>query len=273
MAVPWGPIIAAGASIAGSAINYASDQQAYAYNERWNKKALKESKRQFDISSTQSIQRRVADAKAAGLHPLYALGAASASPSGFSPSGAPSGSYVGEGIAQAGKAIGTAVDRRSPKLSAVEKAQVAELQSRTAVNLAEAQRIDSERKTNEGRANVHQDVWKVPPSGPHIHPSGVKTWGLGERKPAARPKKLPAKPVLRDSLGYPIWIPPHLRGFARMAEDQFGEGGDTLAYAHFLRTMARHEADWERVFMREGQRQKRRDIRRRKRYTRPRDRF
>lgn len=69
------------------------------------KKSTKEAKRQFNIQMNESIQRRVADAREAGIHPLFALGASvGASPTMFA-GGSSAGGGLGEGIAEAGRAV------------------------------------------------------------------------------------------------------------------------------------------------------------------------
>lgn len=84
-----GPIISAGASLLGGIFSRNSEakmQKKFAQN---------------------AIQWKVADAKAAGVHPLFALGANTAQ---YSPT-----NVVGDSIARAGQDIGQAVDRmRTP---------------------------------------------------------------------------------------------------------------------------------------------------------------
>lgn len=110
----WGAVIAAGASLAGSALSSRNsekdrDSQASMHGENL---AMQ---RQF---AQEGIRWRVADAKAAGIHPLYALGAQlpSYSPSTYIPGG---DSGAGAHLAQAGQDIGRAVDatRTSPERS------------------------------------------------------------------------------------------------------------------------------------------------------------
>lgn len=67
-----------------------------------------------------SIQRRVADARRAGVHPVAALGAGGI---GSSPAGS---AFVGEGIARGGQAVGNALSRTLDTDSAALKALVLE---------------------------------------------------------------------------------------------------------------------------------------------------
>ena len=60
------------------------------------------------------MQRARADAEAAGLHPLFALGSAGAGSASISLSPTPTGSYAGTGIARAGEAIADEI-RARPK--------------------------------------------------------------------------------------------------------------------------------------------------------------
>ncbi len=69
------------------------------------------------------MQRAVADAKAAGLHPLFALGSAGAGSASISLGPTPTGSYAGTGISRAGEAIGQGItqhykDKRTGRLDA-----------------------------------------------------------------------------------------------------------------------------------------------------------
>ncbi len=97
----WPAVIAAGASIAGSLLSKGGGQS----------KAMTGYYRAEDKIARESIyQTSVADAKAAGLHPLFALG----SSANFSPSGqyiSQTGSAAGEGVARAGEHIAQGMRR------------------------------------------------------------------------------------------------------------------------------------------------------------------
>ena len=85
-----------------------SDRQfrkAQKFQGKWNKKSLAFARKQLKLQdrlTTQGIQRRVNDARKAGLHPLYALGGTiSASPTTFIPGQSPTGSSPGIATAAA----------------------------------------------------------------------------------------------------------------------------------------------------------------------------
>lgn len=174
----WGPLISAGSSLLGGFLNRREAKQqtgdgqfwnrfdadrAFDASERWNQLAyglgrdqFNEARRQFDVGhdyATRQAQIRVADAKAAGLHPLYALGAsANISPTvsggGFSPGAAPvagqhpTGSAFDTGIAEAGRAVASWMSKREARAEArrrylVEDARADELH-RSTINMQHA---------------------------------------------------------------------------------------------------------------------------------------
>lgn len=101
----WPAVIAAGASIAGGLMGAGSaDKQKDA------QLANADADRALAIQmANEGIRWRVADARAAGIHPLYALGAQlpSHSPTTFIPGET---GHLGRGIAEAGQHIGRAVE-------------------------------------------------------------------------------------------------------------------------------------------------------------------
>lgn len=101
----WGSIISAGASLAGSLLGKSSADKAHDAQMELGGQSLA---LQREMAQN-GIRWRVADAKAAGLHPLYALGAQpfNSSPVSYIP-GDTSG--ISAGLAQAGQDIGRAVD-------------------------------------------------------------------------------------------------------------------------------------------------------------------
>ncbi|AZL82909.1 DNA pilot protein [Apis mellifera associated microvirus 39] len=100
----WDAVIGAGASIIGGLLGSESEDNA-ADTQLEIARQNQQMQREF---AQQGIRWRVSDAQAAGIHPLYALGAQipTYSPSQFIPGG---GNALGEGIAQAGQHLGRAV--------------------------------------------------------------------------------------------------------------------------------------------------------------------
>lgn len=102
-----------------------------------SKKSLKEARRQFNAQMDESIQRRVADAKAAGVHPLFALGASvGASPTTIAGQ-SNTGSMVGESIAEAGRAVSNYAQGKG--LQRVQQAQIRSAEANATRDEAEAQ--------------------------------------------------------------------------------------------------------------------------------------
>lgn len=93
------------AMLAGAGISAGANLLGGVLGSSANKKAIKEQRRMFNAQMDQSIQRRVADAKKAGVHPLFALGASV----GASPTSTIAGSAMGEGLAAAGDAVGQGI--------------------------------------------------------------------------------------------------------------------------------------------------------------------
>ena len=105
------------------------------------------------------IQRRVADAKAAGVHPLYALGASTTAGPTFA-----TGSRVGDAIGSISRSVQKG--RKSTGLSLVDKAAIAESESRTRESNARTDTVlwnleNSKVKRAQQLANTQQDSTQV----------------------------------------------------------------------------------------------------------------
>ncbi len=95
---------------AGSLISGSRQKKQYSQSMAFEREKFAEGKKQFASQMDQSIQRRVADASKAGIHPLFALGgSAGAAPTisaGSAP--APTGSAVGDSISRIGARMAAA---------------------------------------------------------------------------------------------------------------------------------------------------------------------
>ncbi|MEM2002493.1 MAG: hypothetical protein QXT77_07620 [Candidatus Methanomethylicaceae archaeon] len=118
-----GSLIAAGGSIAGSLMGASSQRKA-------NKRNIL-AQREF---AQKGIRWRVADAKAAGVHPLFALGAQTSS---FTPSIQPT--TDGSGVANASAHIGDAVARKGMQKIEQQAAAVAAAEAASRINANNAQ--------------------------------------------------------------------------------------------------------------------------------------
>ncbi len=172
-----GTAIGVGASLLGGKLARSSEKSAAGKTQAWNEASYNLTKNQFRDLQQKSIQHRVADAKAAGVHPLFALGASAsgASPAPFIPGQFESGSAVGEGISAAGRAVGSEISRQTPDYpgqKAVRKrAEIGALErqdAETALTRAQEMQVLSEtaratqeanhRRTPEGQ--IPPDHWK-----------------------------------------------------------------------------------------------------------------
>lgn len=115
------------------------------------------SKKQFKEQMDESIQRRVADARKAGIHPLFALGAASGA--------SPTTTYGGGDIAAAGEALGHGlrewdrsrsekklIEREQARQDQLASSQIHATNAQAGRDAAEAALLDSQ------RARLEQDM-------------------------------------------------------------------------------------------------------------------
>lgn len=117
-----------------------SNAENFAHLDKWNARSESFAREQFE----KGIQTRVADARKAGIHPLYALGMPGAGSPSFSAGGGAASSALGEGISRAGAAVGRAFKKPDPLARELHDAQVANLRAQTAKSHAEALYFDSE---------------------------------------------------------------------------------------------------------------------------------
>ncbi|MEM2002527.1 MAG: hypothetical protein QXT77_07790 [Candidatus Methanomethylicaceae archaeon] len=147
-------LIGAGAAIIGGALSDRSNRKAAAATNETQEQLHRENialQREF---AQAGIRWKVEDAKAAGLHPLYAIGAA---PATFSPSipamVTPDRSGLGRGLAEAGQHLGRAVSaQQTPDQRAITQATLAHLVAQTQKEEAMAMYYASEAARNRQNA-------------------------------------------------------------------------------------------------------------------------
>ena len=116
-----GPALGLAGSLFGSKSASKSAEKSQQRSDYWNQVGLDFAREQYE----EGIQTRVKDAKAAGLHPLFALGGGAGGSSGvsFMSGQHPTGSGIGSGLARAGQAISAGVSGHlSRKQRAAEQA-------------------------------------------------------------------------------------------------------------------------------------------------------
>lgn len=184
MSVALASMINAGSSLAQGIFGAIESSK----NRKINKQLNAQAQRNWERAHFHGIKDRVNDAKDAGVHPLFALGASTSStgPS-FIAGQSNSGSHIGDGIAAAGAALATAAGQGSTAKGTKGKrlraeqmaqeahdAQIAATRAAASADLAKAQYYSSEAKRAQVDANTHQDVYKVP-SGPISKKNVIRT--------------------------------------------------------------------------------------------------
>lgn len=142
----------------GSLIGDLAGVSSAAKAQKFQKQAFKQSQAQaqgqFDSQMDESVQRRVKDAQAAGIHPLFAMGASV----GASPT-------ISGGNAQppSGSGMGAAISRLANNLG-----MVAQNRASAAKDIAETQLMDSERRL------LEQELSSQGRDGIKTYPYGAK---------------------------------------------------------------------------------------------------
>lgn len=143
--------------IAGTLFGMHEQRSANKQNQKNWAYQMAQSQKQFDAQMDQSVQRRVKDAQAAGVHPLFALGASVGASPTLSSGGAPR--------VQTGSGMGDAL------------ARVADRIAQTDMNRARAERDEAEAALlNSQRKRLEQEMISRGHDG-----AGVKTYPYGEK--------------------------------------------------------------------------------------------
>lgn len=237
-----GAAIAAGASALGGALSNRANRKAMARQEAFQ--------REF---AQHGVRWRVEDAKQAGVHPLYALGAQlpSASPMVIPDS-------MGPALSEAGQSLGSAVaSRQTPQeLAAYQanmrlvQAQIGETDARRDYYIAEAARTRQE-------SMAATTFPLADPSPPALFeqyiPEGQAPRGINEVVPAAvvpGSKKNPnimsgQTPMFREFLmpnGRPVLLPGGVSGDASEALESLGESPILMGMVYMANREAYGEA-------------------------------
>jgi hypothetical protein len=108
----------------GNLLNFAGSLLSGSANRKEARRNRQMAMDQFNAQMDESIQRRVKDAQAAGIHPLFALGGSvGASPTVSTGNSAPTGSGLGDALQALGQGLGiTAKNRSEARLDAAQAA-------------------------------------------------------------------------------------------------------------------------------------------------------
>jgi len=167
-----GPILGAVAGLAGNLFSSNAQKKAYeasaAHAAEQNRIMAENNARQEQLQrdfAQQGIQWKVEDAKKAGLHPLFALGAQTHS---YAPQSIGSASPDFSLLAQSGQSIGRAIDATRPALDKIGGFQNAIMSTQL-----EGLQLDNDIK----RATLASQIALGRTSGPGMPSDGVSTFG------------------------------------------------------------------------------------------------
>lgn len=140
------------------------------------KKSNKDARRMFQQQMDESIQRRVADAKKAGIHPLFALGASVGASPTLMAGQSTSGSALGEGIAEAGRTLTRYASAKADRTAqaAMQAASIRSANASATRDEAEAMLAASQAK------KLQQELTSRGHDGFRTFPAGVKPYVGGE---------------------------------------------------------------------------------------------
>jgi hypothetical protein len=162
---------------AGGLIGQRQQNKQYKQSLAFEREKFGLARDQFNQQMDASVQRRVKDAQAAGIHPLFALGASvGSSPTmtaGSAP--APTGSALGDAVSRIGARVAAAEIKKNEAEAKQSEAEAALADSKTATI---AQRLASTGRDNLGTSSVSPTA-ETPnyyiPEVPTIDSTGVET--------------------------------------------------------------------------------------------------
>lgn len=142
-------LLGLGADVGGSYLEAKDLKEMQRRNLDFSKKQFAEQIRQYDRSQSYTIRDRVADARAAGIHPLAALGVSpTPSSSSYIPGQSESGSALGRGLQRLAAAVNA---------DAMQRAQIRGINASAKRDEAEAALALSRAKRAEQEANHNQE--------------------------------------------------------------------------------------------------------------------
>lgn len=237
MAAWLGPLISAGASLASGLIGQSAAKQAAAQNQANFQQNID---LQEDFAK-KGIRWRVKDAQAAGIHPLYALGAQTTS---FSPQSisTPTDTSMATAVANMGQDVGRAVNATRTQPERIEAKVATQLQ-------LESLKLDNDIKKATLMSSIqrlNQQTNPPLPSGDFVVPEKTKA---EERQPlmleGSRIKTSPGTSpgnAWEDQLGDDVFSPgflPNLIGMIR-------ENTKGMSFIDILRAIDRKTAIWNK---------------------------
>ena len=224
-----GPTAVAAAEIFGGGPGY-SARDAAADTNAWNRRSLQFAQRSRDMAYNETIQRRVADAKKAGLHPLFALGASSPSVAGPSFGTTSEGSHSKSGFKAAARAVEGALGARGQRQVQRQAARTA-----AAVGASEARRNDAEADLLRAQTAVaYQET-----AARHRDAAALAVANDGARSPATTvtarhvpPGKLKTEPAL--SMRENEMVFPDGSRIPLVSEEALGEGAELINLTRYF---------------------------------------
>lgn len=143
-------------------------------NRRMQREQLAQAQRQFDAQMDQSVQRRVKDAKNAGVHPLFALGASVGASPTISADATPQGSPMQSALTNMAKHLGVIEQNRASARR--DEAEAALLDSERA-------RIEQDLKTKGSDSTKTPEGPEFPPAPTGFRNATSDEGGQGGRFP------------------------------------------------------------------------------------------
>lgn len=214
-----GEIIGAGASLLGGLFNRNSQEKANAANLAFAREQLDRNEALQREFAQSGVRWKVDDAKAAGVHPLFALGAQTHS---FSPvsvgGGQEASSSAGDAIAQAGQNIGRAVQAGMTR---------DERDASSALTALQLEKAGLENEMLRTQITRLRNPPGQPPAMPTLTPPGALSIKSDDLKQT--PDTVPETRQTR-ALGIPLLTNPWF-GDAESGENRYGEIGEQISGA------------------------------------------